>query len=170
MSYAEMVSKCVTVVNVDNDTSYTFRVEEEGKLPLHTIQNIFGITRVQLSNEPGILLSFDSHGSSNVPFKFGETVSIRGVPVGRPLTAEQLDEKLEKRDEKLDEKLEKRDEKRDEKLEEKLEEKLKPIREGMYGCTKQQGYTLKKCVRVYAEIFRTLLLHVTCLRRSVPKV
>lgn len=89
-------SKCITVVNVDNDTSYTFHVEEEGKLPLDTIQNIFGITRVELSNEPGILLSFDSHGISRVPFKFGDTLNIRGVPTGRPLTAELLDEKLDR--------------------------------------------------------------------------
>ncbi len=48
--------KCVTVVNVDDaSSSYTFRVEEEGKLPLLAIKDAFRITRVELADEPGIL-------------------------------------------------------------------------------------------------------------------
>ena len=84
-------NKCVTVVNVDDTSSYyTFCVEEENKLPLRAIKDAFGLTRVELASEPGIL-SFDIHGISNVPFKFGETVCIRGVPVERALTNEQLE-------------------------------------------------------------------------------
>ena len=90
--------KCVTVANADDaaSSSYVFRVEEEGKLPLLAIMDTFGMTRIELTDEPGMLLSWDVHGNSNVPFKFGETVSIRGVPADRPVTAKQLDQMLDR--------------------------------------------------------------------------
>jgi hypothetical protein len=94
-----MTPKCIRVVNVGDNSSHTFRIEEEGKLPLLTIMDAFGITRVELTNEPGIL-SFDIYGMSNVSFKFGDTISIRGVIADIPITTEErlqqlLDEKLE---------------------------------------------------------------------------
>ena len=90
--------KCVTVANADDAaySSYVFRVEEEGKLPLLAIMDAFGMTRIELADEPGMLLTWDVHGNSNVPFRFGETVRIRGVPADRPVTADQLDQMLEK--------------------------------------------------------------------------
>ncbi len=39
----------------------------------------FRITRVELADEPGIL-GWDIYGMGKVPFKFGETVRVRGVP------------------------------------------------------------------------------------------
>ena len=100
-------NKCVTVVNVDDMHSITFDVEIEGKLPLIEIKHAFALTRVQLANEPGIL-GFDIYGISNVPFKFGDTVYIRGVPVPaaaaekRFLTNDEIDQLL---DQKLKQKL-----------------------------------------------------------------
>ena len=91
--------KRVTVVNVDDTSSYTFCIEEENKLC--AIKDAFGLTRIELANEPGIL-SFDIYGISHVPFKFGETVFIRGVPVERSLTIEQLEHMM---DQKLGKKL-----------------------------------------------------------------
>ena len=88
------VDKIVTVVNVGIPSStYTFCVETEGKLPLNVIKDTFGLTRVELANEPGIL-SFDIYGISNVPFKFGDTVYIRGVPEERSLTNNDIDQML----------------------------------------------------------------------------
>ncbi len=53
----------VNVVNVDDAFLRTFRVEEEGKLPLLAIKEAFGLTRIELAYEPGI----------------GEAVFIRGA-------------------------------------------------------------------------------------------
>ena len=88
-------TKSVTIVNVEDSSSHTFDVDEENKLPLNAITDAFGLTRVELASEPGIL-SFDIHGICHiVPFKFGDTVCIRGVPVERSLTAQRIDKKLE---------------------------------------------------------------------------
>lgn len=89
-------NKCVTVVNVDDMHSITFDVEIEGKLPLIEIKHAFALTRVQLANEPGIL-GFDIDGISNVPFKFGDTVYIRGVPGERFLTNDEIDQIWDKK-------------------------------------------------------------------------
>jgi hypothetical protein len=84
-------NNCVIVVNVDDPSrTHNFFVEKKGKLPLRAIKEAFGLTRVELADEPGIL-SFDIYGTSNnVPFKFGETVRVRGVPVERSIKLDHM--------------------------------------------------------------------------------
>ena len=72
--------RCVRVVNVEDGCAYDFRVDKDGKLPVLSIQNAFGLTRLQLSDDQSKrILCPDIHGDCDAPFKVGDTVAIVGT-------------------------------------------------------------------------------------------
>ena len=52
----------------------------EGKLPVISVKDAFGLLYVELDGQPGAL-AVDSSGSSNVPFTDGATITVNGLLV-----------------------------------------------------------------------------------------
>ena len=94
-----IASTVVTIIDVESNTSCDIIVVKEGELPIKTIQDIFGLSNIQLPGQG--ILSYDARGFSNVvTFKFGDTIEICGDKVPHVLTQQILD-KLEKHNKEL---------------------------------------------------------------------